>query len=215
MHEVYDPHWMLHVAALISVGALTLRDQLKLRSVLTFSIGLNALYNLMVLPGPDWQDLFWNLVSLAINLTVLTQLVLDRTHVGLSAEEEKLFEAFEMLTPGEFRALVKLATWRTAETAVEITREGETPHNLYYVLRGGIALEKAGRTVRIEPGTFIGEIAFLHRGAASATVRLEPGTRYLEWPVGSLARRIEGRQALKDAVVRLISFDMALKLARS
>jgi len=46
-------------------------------------------------------------------------------------------------------------------------------------------------------------------------VRLEPGTRYLEWPVGSLARRIEGRQALKDAVVRLISFDMALKLARS
>jgi len=51
MHEAYDPHWMLHVAALISVAALTLRDQLKLRSVLTFSIGLSALYNLMVLPG--------------------------------------------------------------------------------------------------------------------------------------------------------------------
>ncbi len=58
MHEAYDPHWMLHVAALISVAALTLRDQLKLRSVLTFSIGLSALYNMMVLPGPDWQDLF-------------------------------------------------------------------------------------------------------------------------------------------------------------
>ena len=146
---------------------------------------------------------------------MLIQIILDRTDVGLSEEEQDLFQAFDVLTPGEFRALVKLATWRTAETAVELTREGARPAHLYYVLRGELSIEKAGRIIRIAPRTFIGEIAFLHRGEASATVRLAPGSRYLEWPVQSLDRRIQGREALKHAVVRLISFDMALKVARA
>jgi hypothetical protein len=215
MFADFDPYIVMHLAALIAVVALALRDQLKLRSVLLVSIALTAVYNYALLREPSWKDLFWNAVTFTMNLVVLIQIILDRTHIGLSQEEDELFSAFQMLTPGEFRAIVKLATWRTAEADVIITQEGVVPDHLYYILRGGVLVSKGGRDIKIGARTFIGEVAFLHRRPASATVQLEPGTRYLEWPVRKLDGRIDGKQALKHAVLRLISFDMATKVARA
>lgn len=211
----FDPHLVMHAAALISVAALALRDQLQLRTVLLISIMLSAVYNYIAPPGPSWQDLFWNAVTFAINLTVLIELVFDRTHIGLSQEEEELFSAFQMLTPGEFRTIVRLATWHTADAEVVITEENVVPDRLFYILRGSVHVHKAGREIEVAARTFIGEVAFLHRRPASATVRLEAGARYLAWPVQDLDRRIEGRQGLKHALMRLISFDMATKVARA
>ena len=214
MPAPFDPHLILHAAAFASVAALALRDQLKLRAVLLVSILLSALYNDLKSP-PSYQEMVWNGVTLAINLAVIVQIVLDRTHVGLSDEDTELFSAFEMLTPGEFRAIVRLATWGTAESALVVTREGERPDALYYVLRGGIVVAKAGRSFGVDSQTFIGEIAFLHDTPASATVTLEPGARFLFWPSARLRAHLEGRETLKNAVSRLISFDMATKIARS
>ena len=93
------PDVLMHAAAIISVAALALRDQLKLRSVLLVSIMLNAIYNDLTTP-PSYESMFWNVVMFLINLIVLVQIILDRTHIGMSGEEEDLFSAFEMLTPG-------------------------------------------------------------------------------------------------------------------
>jgi CRP-like cAMP-binding protein len=90
-----------------------------------------------------------------------------------------------------------------------------TPGSLFYVLRGAVSIEKSGRQFAVEARTFIGEVAFLHNTPASATVVLEPGARYLEWPVGSLQRKIGRRHSLNHSVLRLIGLDMALKIARS
>ena len=57
--------------------------------------------------------------------------------------------------------------------------------------------------------------AVLNGSAASATATLGAGTRFIAWPVADLDKRIQGRQASKHAVVRLISFDMAMKVARA
>ena len=208
------PDLLMHVAAIISVAALALRDQLKLRAVLLVSIMLNAVHNDLTTP-PSYQSIFWNAVLFVINLIVLVQIILDRTHIGMSDEEDELFSAFEMLTPGEFRSIVKLARWRTAGGGEIMTREGEKPADLFYVLAGTISVEKSGRSFLVGPKTFIGEVAFLHDAVASATTTLGAGARYLAWPVEDLNKRIQGRQALKHAVVRLISFDMAMKVART
>lgn len=208
-------HLLLHVAALISVAALAFRDQIKLRSVLLLSVAIALVNNYGGGPTPDWEDLFWNAILFAINLIVLVQLALDRTHIGLNEEERRLFEAWEILTPGEFRTLAKLASWHTAAPDQEITREGVAPSALYYILDGGISIEKGERVIHYGPGTFIGEIAFLQRGVASATVRLIGGSRYVAWTVPSLERRFHDRQDLRHAVTRLISFDMALKVGRA
>ena len=204
----------MHCAAIISVAALALRDQLKLRAVLVVSIVLNAVYNALATP-PNYQSIFWNGVMFVINLIVLVQIIFDRTHIGMSVEENELFSAFRMLTPGEFRSIVKLARWHTASGDEIMTREGERPADLFYILTGTATIEKSGRSFCVGPKTFIGEIAFLNGSAASATATLGVGARYIAWPVADLDKRIQGRQALKHAVVRLISFDMAMKVARA
>ena len=207
-----DPHVLMHAAAIISVAALALRDQLRLRAVLLISILLSAAYNDLKTP-PGYQEMMWNAVTLAINIKVIIQILMDRTHIGLSDEENELFDAFEALTPGEFRAILKLASWQTAEEEQWITFEGKKPEALFYVLRGMIDIQKAGRCFSVKPRSFIGEIAFLHDTPASATVRLKPGARYVQWPVGALRETLQKRQPLKQAMIRLISFDMASKIA--
>ena len=159
--------------------------------------------------------MFWNIITFGITLKVLVQLILDRTHIGLSPEEEDLFSAFGSLTPGEFRDLLKAGHWRTADESTALTREGERPDHLYYVLSGRIQIVKGERVIDIDPRTFIGEVAFLHRSTASATVRLSEGARYVEWPADTLDARMGARASLKTSLLRVIGLDMALKVARS
>jgi CRP-like cAMP-binding protein len=205
----------MHAAALISLSAMAFKDQLKLRSFLLISIALNIPYHLNTAPGPQWDEIFWNIVTFAVTFIVLVQLTLDRTHLGLSAEEEDLFSAMNSLTPGEFRALLRVGAWKTADTATTLTIEGRRPEHLFYVLSGAITIDKGGRQIVVDPKTFIGEVAFLHNTTASATVTLEPGARYLQWPVARLQAKIGSRNALKNSVIRLIGLDMALKIARA
>ena len=215
MFSSFSPLVWLHLPYLLSIAALALRDQLKLRTVLMVSVAVSAFEDFTASSGPDVQSLFWNAVSLLINGVVIVKIVMDQVHVGLSDEEKRLYATFGLLKPGEFRTLLKLATWATADEEIEITRQGILPTHLYYVATGTLSIEKSGREITIDAGTFIGEIAFLHRRPASATVRIAAGGRYLHWPVAVLDRRIEGRQQLKHAIVRLISADMARKVARA
>jgi CRP-like cAMP-binding protein len=205
----------MHAAALVSFAAMAFKDQLKLRAVLLVSIILSIAYHLNTEHGPAWEEVFWNIVTFAITFIVLIQLTLDRTHIGLSPEEEELYSAMNSLTPGEFRALLKVGDWRTADAATTLTCEGVQPHHLFYVFSGDIGVDKGGRNLVVPPKTFIGEVAFLHNTPASATVTLQPGARYLQWPVERLQQKIGSRNALKNSVMRLIGMDMALKIARA
>ncbi len=219
MAEMFDilrsPFLLLHIAGLISIAALALKDQLKLRSVLLASIFFNSLFHIYSEHGPHWQELFWTSVEFLINGIVLTQLVLDRTHLGLNAEQEELFNAFKFLSPGEFRSLLRLGIWETAVEETVLTTEGLLPTELFYILKGSVHVQKGEREFTIGPRTFIGEVAFLHSTVASATVRVEPGSRYLHWPVARLQKELQSRDTLRVAVMRVISLDTASKVAQS
>ena len=102
-----------------------------------------------------------------------------------------------------------------APDTTSITVEGVVPHSLYYVYDGAIEVVKGGRPISVGTGSFIGEIAFLRGTPASASVALEPGTRYMEWPVERLRRHLDRHHALRLAFNRMLSDDLALKLARS
>ena len=212
---ISDHYLYLHLAGLVSVSALALKDQLKLRGVLMLGITFSALAHVVGLRHPAWPDLFWNAVSFAINIFVLTQLILDRTHIGLSREQEKLFSAFRVLTPGEFRALEGVAEWKTAQEGETLTTEGVLPGHLYYVVEGEVRIAKGERVFTIRPKTFIGEVAYLHDQPASATVTVSAGARYLQWEVAVLERRLDSRSALRTALMRLLSLDTAQKVAGS
>jgi hypothetical protein len=207
-------HLAVNGAAIVGVAALAFRDQLKLRLLLMVSTALTILTVLISQPLL-WDSLFWGVVTLLINLWVTVQIVLDRTHIGLTDDEEQLFSAFGSLTPGEFRRLLRLAHWRTAEIPTVLTREGSVPDRLYYVLEGEIEILKGGSRGVIAPRTFIGEIAFIRGTTASATVTVGPQTRFIEWRTGPLALLLDRHAHMKVAVTRLLSADMAVKVSRA
>lgn len=207
--------YIMHLASLLAVAALALRNQLRLRAVLLVSTFLNLLDHALALEGPLWNSLVWDAVTLTVNIWVMGQIILDRTHVGLSAEEERLFQAFGSLSPGEFRRIVKLARWGTTDEAKVLTTEGVRPDHLFYILEGEILLAKAGRETRLAAQTFIGEVAFVKERTASATVTLQPGARYLVWSTAQLRQYFAKKQSLRVAMIRLLSADMAMKVARA
>jgi hypothetical protein len=209
-HDLY-----VNGAGLVSVGALALKNQLKLRALLLLGLTLSALSHVVGLKQPSWPDLFWNGVSFAINIFVLAQLILDRTHIGLSHEQEKLFSAFRVLSPGEFRALEGMAEWKTAHEGETLTTEGVMPEHIFYVLDGDVRIDKGERTFAIRSKVFIGEVAYLHACPASATVTLGEGARFLKWDVAALERRLDSRAGLRNSLMRLLSLDAAQKVAGS
>ena len=214
MFSSITDHVAVNAAAIIAVAALAFRDQLKLRLLLLVSTGLTLMTVLLAAPLM-WDTLFWNVVNWLINGWVTVQIVLDRTHIGLSGEEERLFDVFDSLTPGEFRKLVRSATWHTAAEMQVLTREGVVPARLYYVLDGAIEIIKGDRTGSLAGGTFIGEIAFVRGTPASATVSVGPGARYIEWDTGKLKAMLDRHHHLRVAVTHLLSADMAVKIARA
>lgn len=204
---------LVHLAAIVGVAALMFRDPLLLRSFLIASTLLYIVYYLAVPAEPLWGAIAWSVVMIAVNAAMMLRILYGRTQFQQSEDDARLFAAFGTLTPGEFRSLMRLAVWRHAGAQQILTREGAPLDQLYYVLDGAIGLSKKGRSFPIGSGTFIGEIAFLRAGPASATVTIEPGARYVEWKADALRVLLARNPALRSAVVGLFNADMALKVA--
>jgi hypothetical protein len=216
MLAAFMQNGLVHVAAVIGVAAMLFRDQLMLRSFLLASTALYIVYYFAVSDIPMWAAIFWSAVTLAINGFMLTRIVLNRTQFELGPEERHLHAVFaDALSPGEFRSLTSLATWKTASRQHTLTEQGAPVESLFYVLDGAIGIAKYGGSFAIPAGTFIGEVAFLRKTPASATVTLEPGARYVEWPSQDLARLLRRNPSLKIALDRLLGNDMAAKIAVS
>jgi hypothetical protein len=206
---------LVHLAALVGVAALLFRDQMLLRGFLIASTLLYIVYYVVVPETPLWGAIFWSAIMIGVNAAMMVRLLFDRTQFRLSDDELRLFAAFRTLSPGEFRLLTALASWKTAETKTILTRENAPTDRLYYVLDGAIGITKGGRSFPIEAGAFIGEIAFLRGHMASATVTVEPGARYVEWPRQTLEDLLARNPGLKVALDGLFNADMAAKIARA
>ena len=214
MHD-FSSTYLIHVAAVVGVAALTFRNQLLLRAFLIVSTLLYISYYLVVPGTPLWGAIFWSVVTIAVNAFMMIRLIFDRTHFRMSDDELRLFASFRSLSPGEFRTLNSLAIWRTAGTQTLLTREGAPLDKLYYVIDGAIGIAKSGRTFPIAAGAFIGEIAFLRGQPATATVTLEAGARYVEWPADKLGLLLQRNPSLKTSLDVLFNADMAAKVARA
>ncbi len=215
MEPIASSHWPFHLGALISVFALALRGQFRLRVVLLLSFVLYSADDWFDYDDHAWPSLIWNILFFCINLYVLVEIILDRSTFGLSEEEKKVLGGLISLSPGQFRKLIRLGQWRHADEARLITTEGIVPTSLFYIHQGTVEIMKGGRTILADPPTFIGEVAFLRGSPASATVAIEPGARYIEWPSAALRRHLNRHGDLKIAFNRTISDDLAMKVARS
>lgn len=206
---------LVHLAALATLAGFFFREQLVLRGLFILGTLLYIAFYMFVPPSPLWNAIVWNVLLVAVNIVVLGFILIDRKAVQMTPREQTLALSLGTMSPGQFRRLVKRADWKSASDTCVLTSEGEPVTSLYFVFSGKVRITKGGKTRTRSGNMFVGEIAFLRRGRASATVELERGTNYVEWSSGPLRKLLDKDESMKTTMLTVLSRDLADKVALS
>ncbi len=212
-----DLWWLIYVGAGLLLLAYAIRDELKLRLLIVISTFVYIAYYYIVPSPPLWDAIVTSLLMVAINLWVLSQIMLERTTFTLSPDEKRLFDAFDTLTPGQFRRIAGIAQWHHADDpeGTVLTREDEPSGALFYIFEGIISVEKYGRQFRLPEGNFVGEVAYVLNRKTTTTSVAPQGVRYVEWDSDALRRLSDKHPNLGNALGALLTRDLAQKLKTS
>ena len=206
---------LVHAAALLQVFGFINRKQLMLRGLtLTGSLVYVAYYYLYP-AEPLWGAIFWSVVLAGANGVGILRVVLERRARHPSMQHDSFLNIMKVLSPGEFRRLMQMAEWRVANQTTRLTCEGERAPSLYFITQGEVEIGRNGKTVKLGPGAFVGEISFLTNDAATADVFAPRGTEYIEWPHATLRKAIDRTPALGLSMERLFNQELARKLVNS
>jgi len=213
----FEPSWLIYLGAALLLIAYGIRDELRLRVMIVISTLIYIAYYYVVGGGPLWEAIITSVLMVGMNLWVLAQIVLERTTFRMSEDEKRLFDAFDTLSPGQFRRVAKLARWRTAseEDGTSLTREDEPSSVLVYVFDGIVSVEKNGRQFRLPEGNFLGEVAYVLNRKITTTSVAPEGVRYVEWDAERLRGLSVKYPALGNALNALLTRDLAKKLKES
>lgn len=207
--------YLVHLAAIFTLVCYLFRDQIKLRSFAALGDLLLSGYYYFAFAEPLWNPLVWSLANVAINVAMIAILLREHRMSLLTDNEMTLFRCLETLTPGQFRKLLRLATWHEADEPARLTEEGTMLDKLFYVLDGKVMISKQGRLMERDPKLFIGEIAFLRDKAATATVTTAEKSLYVSWEQAELRALLKKNDDLRNAMQALLSADMADKVAQA
>ena len=142
----------------------------------------------------------WNLFSAIIQVSWITLSIIGIARVWVltnmlrfSDEEKALLETrFPTLRALEAKKLMDAGTWHDGEIGDLLTQQGEPVEALSYLAAGGGDVDVGGQIIaQVGPGQFIGEMACMTSGAASASVRLNQPTRYFSAPSDALRRLVK------------------------
>lgn len=148
----------------------------------------------------------WNLWSFLISVSFAVFSVIGMTRVYLAhrklqfapREQHMHTTRFGMLTRGDMRKLLRAGAWVEMSAGHVLTTQGEAVAQLAYIAEGGVdVLVNDHKIVDVGPGEFIGELASLSSGAASATVILNQPSNCFIVPSERLRALVRGNADLR------------------
>lgn len=201
---------LVYAAFVFDLFGFMARDELWLRLLMLAASMLYLVYYFIVAGTPLWDALITNGALALVNLVMIGVVIYERTTFSMSAEDSAIYRQFPMMSPGQFRRFLKLAT--RIEGQQTLTVDAEPVERLYFLHHGHARIIKHGADAVIGPDTFVGEIAFVTGNPASATVELEPGGQALAWRFEDLKKLFDRRPALKTALVAHLNIDLVRKV---
>ncbi len=213
--QVISAGTFVHLALLCYVLGFMTRKELLLRLLVLVGTVFYILYYYFISDTPLWDAIWSSVVIFVANVWVIGQIWLERTTIGMSPKMIELFEAFPTLNPGQFRKIMKSATWVEAMNDTQITSKNVELDHLFLVAKGHVVLKRDGVESVIEHGNFVGEISFLLDGPATADVIAKTGTEYVQWEKRTLRNQMEKSPEISNALRALFNYDVARKLSNS
>jgi CRP-like cAMP-binding protein len=205
---------LYHLANGLALLSLLMRDQFHLRLIFAVSLILQGIYYAAIPGGPLFDPLFWKVFSSITNFAMIGFLFHDRIDFGIKDNLRDLHDRIKVLTPGQFRRLTAAA--KHVHGPIEnILVQNEIPDTVYYIIKGHATVHRDGGTIRLAHGSFLGEIAFLTGGAATANVSLDADAECVAWTHAELHKLAEHDAAIDIALRGLFNHDLAHKVARS
>ena len=207
--------YFVYLAFLLAMAGYLARDELWLRALMLAASANYLVYYYTVADAPLWSAIVTSGILALVNLAVIGVVILERTTFTMSPQVASIYRSFDMMTPGQFRRMMRIADVRTADGPVRLTAEGMRVDRLAFVAAGAITVAKQGRRTEIPARIFVGEIAYATGNVASATVEVAPGSVWVEWDQDRLRRLTRRYPALGVALMAQFNVDLLGKVATS
>jgi len=204
---------LVHVGAFLMLLAYLVRDQILLRGLIILGT-IFYIISYFIMDPPLWSALLWSASFVVINAIMIVVIYSDRASFLMSEKEEKLYQVFNALSPGEFKKILKIADWFDGPSPEPITTEGEIPERLYFIIDGEAVVARDSKEFFVGPNVFIGELAYLIKKPATATVTLTEKAVGVSWKTSILTKILAANPQMKIAFDGLMNQDLASKLAR-
>ncbi|MEO1045642.1 MAG: cyclic nucleotide-binding domain-containing protein [Pseudomonadota bacterium] len=206
---------LINIGAIIYIIAFAVRGELTLRLLTLVGNGFYIAYYLLVPEVTLWIAIGSTVLMTIANVFVMARIALERTTWGMTEADKALYSQFDNFNPGQFRRLAKLATRLAGEQDAPLTTEGEPPDRLYFITGGTVQVAKGHDSFTLSTNNFIGEVAWLLNGPASAKVTSTADSEILVWDSAALRRLCDKSPDIDNALRARINRDMAVKLSGS
>lgn len=160
-----------HLANLLNMLAWVVTDILWVRAIAVCGNALALIYYTQHLALYE-VNIAWHITYISINLIQISVLLYQRRPIKFAMRELRLFRlAFVGLSPYDFKRLLRIASWHDVDAATPLAWKGKALHDIMIIVTGKALVTANDEVVsELEPGSFVGEMSFLHGGDATADV---------------------------------------------
>jgi hypothetical protein len=203
-----------HISYLIIAISYWLTNIYWLRVTAVVGLCFEIAYFVLVSGGALYTGIGWDAVFIAINLIHLARLTRERMRLRLASDDRDLLRTlFEGLDDAQIGMLLNSASWHHVPVGEQLTVEGAPVPALMLIAAGQVSVEVGNHIIaRMGPGCFIGEMAFLTGGTASATVTVTHPTRVMKIEQTRLKTLLVIDSQIAAVLHRLLGADLAQKL---
>lgn len=202
-----------NISYILIAASYYLTNIFWLRMLAVVGLACEILY--FALSGGDMHTgIAWNIVFIAINLLQTYHLVAERWRLKSAPEAAALKQGvLSSLDDHQLARLFSTGDWRTVAPGENLTVEGEAVRELAFLVDGTANVVIEGAVVaRLQPGSFVGEMAFVSGRPASATVVADVPLRVFAFEITRLKKLTAGDEQIAVAFHRIVGQDMAQKL---
>lgn len=197
----------------LAVTAFLARGAITLRMLTVVGALLQVLFYAFIAPEIITDGLFWKSLTALIAFAVVVAIVRERRGRQFPPALRGLAQELNLLNPGQIEKLFNVGELRNTDQERCVISQGARPDELFYLLEGKATVLKDGRPIIVQSGTFLGEIAFVSGGPATADVLLAPSSQYMAWSVTRLNALLGKDDQIDIALRGLINHDLARKVA--